>query len=132
MPPVVRRVRLTTYNNIIIYASMNVKAPMADLSASAAEAADFLRTMANENRLAILCALGEGARSVGDLADLLGASQPNVSQHLAKLKSLQLVAARRAGTTILYSLASKDAAAIIAILHRRYCADRPARRRRAA
>jgi len=105
---------------------------MTDLSASAAQAAEFLRLMANENRLAILCALGEGARSVGELAELTGASQPNVSQHLAKLKSLQLVAARREGTTIRYSLASKDAAAIIAILHRRYCADRPMRKRRAA
>ncbi|HEV8390453.1 MAG TPA: metalloregulator ArsR/SmtB family transcription factor, partial [Dongiaceae bacterium] len=81
---------------------MNTKTALTDLSANAAEAAGFLRLMANENRLAILCALGEGARSVGDLADLTGASQPNVSQHLAKLKSLQLVAARREGTTILY------------------------------
>ena len=105
---------------------------MADLSASAAEAAAFLRTMANEHRLAILCALDGGARSVGELADLLGASQPNVSQHLAKLKALRLVEARREGTTIRYSLASKDAVAIIAILHRRYCAERPARKRRAA
>jgi DNA-binding transcriptional ArsR family regulator len=105
---------------------------MIDLNASTAGAAGFLRLMANENRLAILCVLGEGARSVGDLAEVLGASQPNVSQHLAKLKSLQLVAARRAGTTILYSLASKEAAAIIAILQRRYRADRPARKRRAA
>ena len=95
---------------------MNLKVSLSDLSANAAEAASFLRTMANEHRLAILCALGEGARSVGELADLTGASQPNVSQHLAKLKALQLVAARRAGTTILYSLASKEAAAIIAIL----------------
>ena len=79
---------------------------MADLSASAAQAASFLRTMANEHRLAILCALGEGVRSVGELADLVGASQPNVSQHLAKLKALQLVEARRDGTTIRYSLAS--------------------------
>lgn len=111
---------------------MNAKLIMDDFAASAAEAAEFLRVMANENRLAILCALGEGARSVGELAELLGASQPNVSQHLAKLKSLQLVAARRDGTTMRYSLASKDAAAIIAILHRRYCADRPVRRRSAA
>jgi ArsR family transcriptional regulator len=111
---------------------MNIKTPMPDLSASAAQAAEFLRTMANENRLAILCALGEGACSVGELAGMLGASQPNVSQHLARLKALQLVAARREGTTIRYSLASRDAAAIIAILHRRYCADRPARKRRAA
>lgn len=105
---------------------------MTDLSERAAEAAAFLRTMANENRLAILCALEEGERSVGELAETLGASQPNVSQHLAKLKALQLVAARREGTTILYSLASRDAASIIAILHRRYCADRPVRKRRAA
>jgi DNA-binding transcriptional ArsR family regulator len=63
---------------------------------------------------------------------MLGASQPNVSHHLAKLKSLQLVKARREGTTIRYSLASRDAAAIIAVLHRRYCADRPARQRSAA
>jgi len=105
---------------------------MADLSASAAQAAEFLRLMANENRLAILCALGGGARPVGELAEMLGASQPNVSQHLAKLKSLQLVAAKREGTTILYSLASKDAAAIIAVLQRRYCADRAARKRSAA
>ncbi len=106
---------------------MNKANRSTDLSASAAEAAEFLRLMANENRLAILCALAEGPRSVGELADLLGVSQPNVSQHLAKLKSLQLVSARREGTSIRYSLASKDAAAIIAILHRRYCAGRSPR-----
>lgn len=111
---------------------MNIKAALNDLSASATQAAAFLRTMANEHRLAILCALSEGARSVGELAGLIGASQPNVSQHLAKLKALQLVAASREGTTIRYALASRDAEAIIAVLHRRYCADRPARRRRAA
>ena len=100
--------------------------------ASATEAAAFLRMMANEHRLAILCALGEGATSVGELAELLGASQPNVSQHLAKLKSLRLVEAQREGTTVRYSLVSKDAAAIIAVLHRRYCVDRPVRKRRVA
>lgn len=103
-----------------------------DLGAGAAKAAEFLRLMANENRLAILCALAEGPRAVGELADLLGASQPNVSQHLAKLKALQFVSARRNGTSIRYSLASKEAASIIAVLHRRYCGQGPARTRRAA
>ncbi len=98
---------------------------------SRGEAAELLRSMANETRLAILCALGERARSVGDLAALTGASQPNVSQHLARLRALRLVAARRKGTTILYSLASRDAAAIIAVLQRRYGADRPQAKRRA-
>jgi ArsR family transcriptional regulator len=92
-----------------------------DLRAAAGRAAEFLRLLANENRLAILCALGEGALSVGALAVELGTSQPNVSQHLAKLRALELVTARRVGTTMLYALNSRDAAAIIAVLQRRYC-----------
>lgn len=92
-----------------------------DLRESAGRAAEFLRLLANENRLAILCALGDGELSVGALADELGTSQPNVSQHLAKLRALELVTARREGTTILHSLNSRDAAAIIAVLQRRYC-----------
>ena len=124
--------RLTLYNGIIIYASMNKSVLPADLAESAAQAAEFLRLMANENRLTILCSLMEGARSVGELGAMLHLSQPNVSQHLAKLKSLRLVSAARSGTTIRYSLASRDAAQIIAILHRRYCAPAGTRRSRAA
>jgi ArsR family transcriptional regulator len=100
---------------------MEKRAPLDDLRAAAGRAAEFLRLLANENRLVILCALGEGEMSVGALADELGTSQPNVSQHLAKLRALDLVAARRDGTTILYSLNSRDAAAIIGVLQRRYC-----------
>ncbi len=104
-----------------------------DLRAAAGRAAEFLRLLANENRLAILCALEGGEMSVGDLATELGTSQPNVSQHLAKLRALDLVAARRDGTTILYSLNSRDAAAIISVLQRRYCPpkQKPARRKAA-
>jgi ArsR family transcriptional regulator, virulence genes transcriptional regulator len=102
-----------------------------DLRESAGRAAEFLRLLANENRLAILCALGGGERSVGDLVDALGASQPNVSQHLAKLRALELVTTRRSGTTILYGLRDRDAAAIIAILYRRYCGGPVAKTRSA-
>lgn len=102
---------------------------MSELRESAGRAADFLRLLANENRLAILCALSTGERAVGDLAEDLGASQPNVSQHLAKLRALELVATRRAGTSVLYSLRDRDATAIIAILYRRYCGGVGARAR---
>lgn len=104
---------------------MEKHADLDDLRAAAGRAAEFLRLLANENRLAILCALQGGAMSVGDLATELGTSQPNVSQHLAKLRALELVAARRDGTSIFYSLASRDAAAIIAVLQRRYCPPKP-------
>lgn len=107
---------------------------LSDLRKNAGRAAEFLRLLANENRLAILCLLGNGEHSVGDLAAELGASQPNVSQHLAKLRALELVTTRRDGTTILYALRDRDAAAIIAVLYRRYCAPaaKPGSRRRKA
>lgn len=117
------------YNNMLIYAYMETSASLADLRAAAGKAAEFLRLLANENRLAILCALSDGEMSVGDLAAELRTSQPNVSQHLAKLRALDLVQTRRDGTSILYSLACRDAAAIIAVLQRRYCPPaRPARK----
>ena len=108
---------------------------LSDLRESAGRAAEFLRLLANENRLAILCLLGKAEHSVGDLAAELGTSQPNVSQHLAKLRALELVSTRRDGTTILYALRDRDAAAIIAVLYRRYCepvAKTGSKRRKAA
>ncbi len=91
------------------------------LAAQARQAADFLRSIASENRLMILCALVEGERSVGELAARLGIAQPNASQHLFKLKSEGLVAARRDGQTIRYRLASDRVAPLIAQLHAMFC-----------
>jgi ArsR family transcriptional regulator len=91
------------------------------MEGQARRAAEFLRSLASEHRLLILCALAEGERSVGELADLLGIAQPNASQHLFKLKSEGLVAARRAGQTIYYRLASNHVKPIIAHLHAMFC-----------
>ncbi|MGA3311088.1 MAG: metalloregulator ArsR/SmtB family transcription factor [Xanthobacteraceae bacterium] len=41
----------------------------------------------NERRLAILCALTEGERSVGELVEAVGFTQSALSQHLAKLRN---------------------------------------------
>jgi ArsR family transcriptional regulator len=84
-------------------------------------AAAFLQSISHEHRLMILCTLIEGERSVGDLAATLGVSQPNVSQHLFRLKSQHLVSARREGQVIYYRLASPDVEPIIAHLHAMFC-----------
>ena len=97
------------------------KTKAADLGDQAAEAAAFLRTLANENRLMILCVLAEGELSVGDVAQRLGITHPNASQHLFRLKSEGLVAARRAGQTMYYRIASDDVLPIITQLHRMFC-----------
>ncbi len=67
--------------------------------------ADVLRVLAQPRRLMILDCLRDGEKSVGELAELLKIPQPNVSQHLAALRSQEIVVTRREGNTIFYSLA---------------------------
>jgi len=52
----------------------------------------------------ILDYLHSGKKSVGELVKLLGLPQSNVSQHLAALRSSDIVATRRDGNTVYYSL----------------------------
>ena len=70
--------------------------------------ADILRTLANPRRLEILHALADGPTEVGRLAALIGATQPNVSQHLAILRSAGIVEAQRDGREVRYQLADPD------------------------
>lgn len=93
------------------------------MEGQARRAAEFLRSLASEHRLLILCALAEGERSVGELATLLGIAQPNASQHLFKLKSEGLVTARREGQTIYYRIASRHVKPIIGHLHAMFCKE---------
>lgn len=70
--------------------------------------ADVLRTLANPRRLEILHVLAGGPTEVSQLAGLIGATQPNVSQHLAVLRSAGIVEARRDGREVRYQLADPD------------------------
>ncbi len=70
--------------------------------------ADILRTLASPRRLEILHRLAIGPCEVGRLADDLGLSQPNVSQHLAVLRGSGLVDADRDGREVRYRLTDPD------------------------
>jgi DNA-binding transcriptional ArsR family regulator len=67
--------------------------------AKAREASEFLKALAQESRLLILCALAGGEKSVGELEAFLSQRQSTVSQQLARLQLENLVAARRDGAT---------------------------------
>lgn len=95
----------------------------ADMAARAAEAAAFLKTLAHEGRLMILCHLAAGERSVGELEALLNLRQAAVSQMLARLRDEGVVSARRDGKTVYYRLASSTTAQIVGFLHDIYCKD---------
>jgi DNA-binding transcriptional ArsR family regulator len=70
--------------------------------------AEVLRTLASPRRLEIIHRLAEGPCEVGRLAEDIGASQPNVSQHLAVLRAAGIVEAERDGREVRYRLADAD------------------------
>jgi ArsR family transcriptional regulator, virulence genes transcriptional regulator len=90
---------------------------------NSAKAVELLKAVSNERRLLLLCHLLEGELSVGEMNQRLALSQSALSQHLALLRKHKLVKTRKAAQTVYYSLNSKDAEALIALLHRLYCAD---------
>ena len=63
------------------------------------------RALADPKRLCVLESLASGELSVGDLSALVQCQIPNMSQHLAVLRSAGLVTTRRDGSTIFYRLA---------------------------
>jgi DNA-binding transcriptional ArsR family regulator len=70
--------------------------------------AEVLKTLASPRRLEILHTLANGPMEVGRVAELIGATQPNVSQHLAVLRSAGVVEAERDGREVRYRLADPD------------------------
>ena len=70
--------------------------------------ADVLKTLASPRRLEILHTVSHGPIEVGRLAAAIGASQPNVSQHLAVLRSAGIVEAERDGREVRYRVTDPD------------------------
>jgi DNA-binding transcriptional ArsR family regulator len=97
---------------------------VAALMEQARHASEFLKAFAHEARLVILCLLVEGEKSVGELEQLLNLRQPAVSQQLARLRADDLVAVRREGKNMYYSLARPEVREIISVLHRVFCPTR--------
>ena len=63
------------------------------------------RAFADPKRLCVLETLAAGELSVSDLSTTVGCQVPNMSQHLAVLRSAGLVQSRREGSTVYYRLA---------------------------
>lgn len=101
----------------------------ARLTRKAAEASRLLTALANESRLAILCGLVDGERSVGALVEAVGLTQSALSQHLAKLRAAGIVTTRREAQTIYYRLISEPAGLVMQTLAEIYCGPKARRKR---
>ena len=95
---------------------------------NAKRASGFLKALAHESRLIILCVLAEGEKSVSELEDLLALRQPTVSQQLARLRADGLVSTRRDGKAIYYNLASDEARVVIGAIYDVFCRKQPRKR----
>jgi len=95
--------------------------PVDDMVEQAQAAAAFLKALAHEGRLLILCYLSSGEKSVTELEQLLGSRQAAVSQQLARLRLEGLVTCRREGKTIYYSLGDPRAARTIGLMYEMFC-----------
>jgi DNA-binding transcriptional ArsR family regulator len=88
----------------------------AKLLENAESAAEFLALIGNAKRLSILALLLGGEMTVGAIAEKVSLSQSALSQHLAKLRGLDLVETRRDRQMIYYSCRSDAVRKILATL----------------
>ncbi len=89
----------------------------------ATDAAGFLKALAHEGRLMILCHLRTGPKSVTELEDLLGSRQAAVSQQLARLRFEGLVTCHREGKSIIYAIQDPKVGRIIGLMYELFCGD---------
>lgn len=92
------------------------------MQAASQQASQLLKSLSHPDRLLLLCQLTQGEYCVSELESLVGVGQPSLSQQLGILRKDQLVATRREGKQIYYSIASEDALAVLQLLYQRFCA----------
>ena len=78
--------------------------------------AAIAKALADAKRLCVLERLADGERSVSDLSRDVGCQVPNMSQHLAVLRSAGIVATRREGSTVFYRLADPNVLEVYRLL----------------
>ncbi len=94
---------------------------MEEMRAKAKEVTEFLKVLANENRMLILCELLEGPMSVGDLLTKLKISQSGISQHLAVLKHMGILDSDKKGQKVMYRIEDRRIYAVMEALKDAYC-----------
>lgn len=68
--------------------------------------AEICKIFTNPRRLEIISLLRDGEKTVSELSELAGVPQANISQHLTVLRQKGVVATRREGANIYYTIAN--------------------------
>lgn len=100
-----------------------LSAELTRIMKNARAASDFLKALAHEHRLILLCLLAERERSVTELEELLSLRQTTVSQQLARLRFDGIVNTRRVGKVVYYSLADTKTLKFVKVIYEMFCSD---------
>ena len=92
-----------------------------ELRVIACEVSEFLKQIAHEHRLIILCHLADGEKSVSELQQLMGLEQSTTSQHLGRLRKQGIIQARKDSQSNYYSICDEKVLRVIQLLHEMYC-----------
>jgi DNA-binding transcriptional ArsR family regulator len=92
---------------------------------NAALAERYMKILANQNRLMILCSLVNGELSVGELNAIVPLSQSALSQHLAILREQGMVSTERDGQTIRYAISDEKVSMLMQAMYEVFCASVP-------
>jgi ArsR family transcriptional regulator len=84
--------------------------------------ADVFQALAHPTRIAVLEALRDGELTAGTLVERLQVEQANLSQHLAVLRTKQVVVNRKAGNQVFYAVRDPILIQVLDLL-RQYCSS---------
>ncbi len=82
-----------------------------------------LKAMSHPLRLKILCTLGDREVSVQDIAEHVGTSQSNISQHLAILRDKGILASRKDANRVYYRVADSRTLRLLDMMREVFCTD---------
>ena len=102
-------------------ATKNKSSDLQNMQKNSKKAEAMMKILANAKRLMILCHLIKGEKTVGELVELVSLSHSALSQHLAKMRALNLVETDKRGQEVFYRIESREVEAILSTLYLIYC-----------
>ena len=100
---------------------MNSDLEISNMRDSANVVVGVLKSLANTDRLLILCHLAQMELNVSEIEQITQINQPTLSQQLMMLRKSDVVTTRRDGKQIYYSIKDQNLITVLQILYELYC-----------
>jgi DNA-binding transcriptional ArsR family regulator len=122
LPPENTFVNVCVMTAVTTLPATTIEMDMDAVRQHAAEVVSTLKVLGNIDRLMLLCQLVQQERTVGELEQLTGITQPTLSQQLGVLRREGVVGTRRTGKFIWYRLEDGRTLQIMQALYALFCA----------